>query len=121
LTDLGDIANRHATLSGITFRTGEPSLAVLHVDADSPAKGMLAADDAIQSVSFATSGRKPRAIGSPLEFFEAMWGEKPGDTVQLHIRRNGADQTVSLPLEQGVDERKPLVSLYVSRDRTPEW
>src|SRR5438477_2394974 len=50
-----------------------------------------------------------------------MWGEKPGDTVQLHIRRGGADQTVSLPLEQGVDERKPLVSLFVTRDRTPEW
>jgi hypothetical protein len=121
LTDLGDVLNRHATLSGIAFRTGERSLAVLRVEADSTAKGVLEADDVIQSVSIAKSGRPAQAVGSPLEFFEAMWREKPGDEIQLQIRRRGADQTVNLRLEQGVDERKPLVSLFVSQGRAPEW
>src|SRR5262249_24977805 len=58
---------------------------------------------------------------SPLSFCEAIWPEKPGDSVRMTIRRGGAEQPVDIALEQGVDERKPLVSLFLNRKSPPQW
>jgi WD40 repeat protein len=121
LTDLGEVVGRHATLPGITFRQKEGPLTVARIEPGSPAEGVLAADDVIQSLALPGADRKPRTVSSPLAFLAAVWEEKPGTVVQLRIRRRGAEQTVGVKLEQGADERKPLLSLFVTRGPTPEW
>jgi WD40 repeat protein len=127
LTGLAEIVGRHSNLPGVILRKGaDPAgglaeVVVAQVDAVGPAAGKLAVGDVIQSLSFAEPNRKPRQVSSPEEFFQAIWDEKPGDTVRLHIRRGGATQAVAVVLEQGVDEWKPLVSLFATRDKTPGW
>ena len=120
MSDIAEIVGRHATLSGITFRPTDGSLVVQRVG---PESGPLQADDVIQAIAFdqRESKGKPKPVVSPLEFFEALWNEKPGDLMPLRVRRGSGEQIVNLKLEQGIDERKPLVSLFVSRGRTPDW
>jgi WD40 repeat protein len=127
LTDLADIVGRHATVSGLTVRQetdpagGGPVPVVAGVAVGGPAAGKLTAGDVIQSISVVGPGRKAQPLASPQDFFQAVWDTKPGDTVQLHVRRGGAEQVVAVVVEQGADERKPLFSLLVTRDQAPAW
>jgi WD40 repeat protein len=121
MTDLSDIVGQHATLNGLTLRADDKSCVVTKVDADEPGTKGLRVDDAIESISFSAADRKPKTVTSPLEFFEALWAEKPGTDVQLNVRRNGQPQAVKVTLDQGIDERKPLATVFVSRDQQPQW
>src|SRR5262249_31435904 len=76
----------------------------------------LAVGDVIQSLA-GGPGRPARPVASPLDFFAAVWEEKPGDALRLNVRRNGAAQAVAVTLDQGIDERKPLASVFVTGDR----
>ncbi len=120
LTDLADVLGRHATLPGVTFRPADGSPVVSRVEAWSPAAGTLAEGDAIESIA-GGPGQPARPVGSPLEFFTAAWDKRPGETLRLNVRRNGAARVVAVTLDQGTDERKPLASVFVTGDRAPEW
>lgn len=121
MTDLSDIVGQHATLHGLTLRGGDQSCVISKVDADEPGIQGLRVGDVIASINFSAADRKPKTVTSPLEFFETLWAEKPGSKVQLDVRRNGQGQLAPLTLDQGIDERKPLASLFVSRDQQPRW
>lgn len=121
LTDLPDIVGKHGALTGVVLKQRDKDLVVIQVDAGSSADGVLAVDDVVQSISFHGTDRKERNVTSQLDLLLAVRNEKPGDTVQLRLRRAGEEKTVSLKLDQGVDERKPLATLFVTRNAAPEW
>jgi hypothetical protein len=120
LADLPGVVGQHATLPGVAFRPTAPEPVIDKVEPGSPAEGALAAGDVVKALSFGPGGQ-PRPVASPLDVYEAVWREKPGGTVKLDIERQGAARTVGVVLGQGVDERKPLLSLFVTRDAPPEW
>src|SRR5262249_3576098 len=59
-----------------------------------------------------------KALGSASQFYDALFLAKPGDTVTLQIK--GKAGAVTLPVGQGIDERKPLVTLFVTPGAKPE-
>jgi WD40 repeat protein len=59
-------------------------------------------------------GRNLRPLRSEDEFYQAMRRLAPGKRVTLRIAGKG---DVALTLSQGIDERKPLFSLFVTVDR----
>ena len=59
-------------------------------------------------------GGRLRPLNSPDEFYQAMRRLPPGKRVTLRFAGKG---DVTLMLSQGIDERKPLFSLFVTLDR----
>lgn len=53
---------------------------------------------------------------SPREFYDAFWNTTPGETIRVRRRQaNGSVDELALPVAQGIDERKPLLSLFFAR------
>lgn len=59
-------------------------------------------------------GGKLRPLNTPDEFYQAMRRLTPGKRATLRVAGRG---DVALTLSQGIDERKPLFSLFVTPDR----
>jgi hypothetical protein len=116
LTDVKQILGQQGTLWGVFIQKQGNSLVVSRVEDGSPAFGKLKSGDRVEGVAV-KQGAIPRGLTSPTEYFGALWDVKPQSKVWLHIDRNGAKQTVELVLGQGVDEQKPLLSLFITGDR----
>jgi len=121
LTDLPRVLGQQATLSGLSLRRQEDSLVVTGVEPGTPAAAALAAGDVIDSLTVGGPDARPRRVRTPFEFYDALWGGKPGGTVSLQVRRGAEGRVARVVLEQGVDDSKPLFSLFVTADRAPEW
>src|SRR5262249_43946091 len=127
LTDLADILGQHGALPGVDLTDKERGLVVEHVDPGSPASKVLLADDVIRGLAFKGGARKPRGPAAGLGFCEELWKVKPGRPIWLTVRReeNGKakDVTVALETGQAVDDRKPLLSLFLADlgGAEPEW
>jgi WD40 repeat protein len=108
LTDLDATRGRRGQLAGVAVMA-DPSgkLVVGRVADDSPARGRLQAGEAIDGL---VEGDRLRPLTTPRAFYEALDRLRPGTTVT--VRAGGRD--VALPVGQGVDERKPLLSLFVT-------
>jgi WD40 repeat protein len=110
LEEVERILGKRGQIAGLAVGEGEGGVVVKKVDKDSPAAGKLAAGDLVQDLIL--QGGKFQALDSPRKFYETMWQQKPGDTVRLRVKNK---QPVSLKVGQGVDERNPLFSVFVTR------
>jgi WD40 repeat protein len=127
LTDLNTILGQHGTLWGVFIQKEGNKLVVKRVDEGSTAQGKLAEGDRLKSLTTkdgAKKGAKPRPfVVSPLDYYNALWDVKPKTEVQLQIERQGKEETVTVTVGQGVDDQRPLLSLFITGDdpQAPEW
>ncbi len=116
LTDLGETLGRRGALQGLAVGAGDGGLAVVHLDDVDLSAGNRQAltakgvreDDLIEGI---VGDRGLRRIASPHDFYEALWEKGPGKKVTLQVRGRGQ---VALETDQGIDDRKPLFSLFVT-------
>src|SRR5262249_42034720 len=123
LRDLPTLIGERGTLRGVVVteksETGKkPDLTVVQVDPDSTAKDELRPGDVVQSLTDQGPDGKPRqrSFDFARELYFALSEHKPGAEVTLNLRGNRA---VKVRLSQAIDERKPLLSLFVTRDN--DW
>jgi WD40 repeat protein len=125
LRDLDKIIGQRGALAGVMLRDRRNDLVVdQKVPLSSPAHGHLELDDVITSLTFKKNDPKPRTGLTAFEFCDALWRAGPGKTFWVEVRRgNGPQLKVQLETGQGVDERKPLLSLFLAESggREPEW
>jgi WD40 repeat protein len=123
LTDIPDLLEKRGTIRGVIV-TDEPDegkasiLKVVRVEPDSSAHEQLQQGDVIVGLEDKGPDGKPRhrAFDSARDFYLSLSERKPGEVVTLNLRGN---KQTSLKLDQGIDERKPLFSLFTTRDR--DW
>jgi WD40 repeat protein len=118
LTNLDKIIGVHGQLTGVAVKgDGNDPVEVFNIEADSPATGKLKVkEDVIEAL---TVDKKKTNIASAREFYDALFMMKPGATVTVHLKGN---RNVDLKVGQGIDERKPLFSLFVTRvKKTAPW
>jgi WD40 repeat protein len=112
LTDLAKTLGQHGLIPGLALRARGQAVVVARVDKDSPAARKLEVDDVIQSLTPPQGAKIP--LTSAGRYYRAVWETKPGDTIRLDVKGKGQ---VDLVVGQGVDERKPLLTLFIDRDR----
>src|SRR5262249_14422458 len=115
LSDLPGLMGQRGTLRGVFFvdRPGGAGIAVARVEANSPAAGKLQTDDVVEGL---VANGKLRRFENVRDLYVALAEGKPGDAVTLRL--DSGKQT-TLKLDATIDERKPLLSLFVRRDR--DW
>jgi WD40 repeat protein len=119
LTDLTQVLRKRGTIPELYIDRGEGGVTVKKVGEGSPAAGKLAVDDVIEGLVL--DGGRFQALDRPRKFYETMWQYRPGATVTLRLKNKG---DVRVTVGQGVDERNPLFSLFITRpdDRgEQEW
>jgi WD40 repeat protein len=117
LTNLDKIIGVHGQLTGVAVKGGgkEP-VEIFKIDENSPASDLLKVKDVIEAL---TVDKKETKITSVRDFYDALFMMKPGATVTAQLKGN---RNVNLKVSQGIDERKPLFSLFVTRDKkTAKW
>ena len=115
LTDLGQTLGERGRLAGVAVTEADGGLVVARLDPDSPAGtgDALRAGDVLQGLIEVGTLRPLTTLS---EFYLAVSRIKPGATVTVRRVRGGAGAAdVALAVGQGVDERKPLLSLLVTR------
>jgi len=110
LTDLPQILGKHGLLTGLAVKDGaKGTVTVGRVDNGSAAADKLAAGDVIEGLFV---GEKLKPAGAAASFYGAVWERQPGETVTLQVAGKGR---VALPVEQAVDERHPLLTMFATR------
>ncbi len=123
LTNLGKVFDRRGLIRGLSVKEDRQNetVVVAQVKADSPARGKVEEKDVVEALEL-PGHDKPVAIKKPMDFYLTIFHQlKPRDRVGLRIR---GQAVMNLPVGQGIDERKPLFSLFVksTRDGKPhEW
>ncbi len=113
LSDLNQTLGKRGALPGVALERHGDRLVVAAVTADSPPQ--LAKGDVLAGI--VEQGRA-RRIPTPLEFYLALSLFRPGQTVSLsRARADGQLEEVPVRVGQGVDQRKPLFSWFVTRDK----
>jgi WD40 repeat protein len=120
LADLDRIAGKRGKTPGITVRQTQAGLSV-HFDSAAGEHGFSAGDTLVGQTTAA--GTRPWT--TPREFYDAFWNATPGESIRVRRRKaSGAEDEVAIPVVQGVDERKPLFSLFIARGaagQSLEW
>jgi WD40 repeat protein len=116
MTSLGQVLGKAGALQGISVIKKEETVVVARAPAGSPLKEETVVEGIVEE-------GKLRRFTTPLEFHIALFEMKPGSTVVLRTRPPGAAAAadVKLTVDQGTDERKPLLSLFVTRGPDREW
>src|SRR5439155_14135449 len=120
LVDLPRIHGQHGTIDGVVLKPAGKGLVVESIKGG-PLSGKLDAGDLIDGLMLKQG---LRSFASAWEFYETLWEQKPGQDIVLQIQRQGAQQAISVRIGQWVDERKPLLSLFVVKGdsaRPREW
>jgi WD40 repeat protein len=122
LTNLHKLLGKYGLVPGLAVVEGKKGeLLVGQVEADTPAREKLKPGEVIEGIGEGQEARHPASL---LEFYEAVAALRPGETVTLSVRGEQSVRTVRLPVGQQVDERKPLLSLFVTAGSKPgerEW
>jgi len=117
LTDLAaNTIGQHGWITDLVIDSNNNRLRVL----SAPATLRIKPGDQIIGLTL----RSGESIGfeTAKEFTEFVLEQKPGSTVNVSVRRNGAVQQVELPVAQAIDEVKPLFSLFVAPSASGrEW
>jgi len=117
LTDLDQNLGRRGFLQGVLVKQAGPQLTIVQGDPQQ----LLQPGDQIQGV---VSGQQTRPLKSVREFYDVISLAKPGDEIAYKILRNQQPLTVKLVASQGVDDRKPIATLFLTRpaaDGSREW
>jgi WD40 repeat protein len=110
LTNLDQLRGKHGLLAGLAVKDRDKEgVLVGRVDEDSPAAGKLAKGDVIDGL---VVDGKVKQMASAADFYNAIWQITPGETVTLQVAGKGR---VTLPVDQGVDETHPLLTLFTAR------
>jgi WD40 repeat protein len=118
LTDLDQILERQGTLWGVYIQQSGKELRVAKVESWSSAAGKLEVNDRLQG-QILPRGLTPFATA--LDYYNALWDLRPGNKVKLRVLRDGNPQDVELDVGQGVDDRRPLLSLFVTPGPNDTW
>jgi WD40 repeat protein len=112
LTDLDRTMQKRGMLQGVAVSERGKEVVVVQLDPKSLApqnQGKLNVGDVLQGIM---DGGKLRPLTSAYDFYDALWHTKPGAPVSFRVR--GQTESASLRVGQGVDERKPLFSLFLT-------
>jgi WD40 repeat protein len=102
-------------IQGLVVGEHDSKVVALAVEPGSDAaKAGIKKDDVIEG--FVVEG-KVQAVKSAVDFYWTVNLKKPGDAVDVKV---AGREAVRVKAGQGVEERKPLLSLFVTRDRK-EW
>jgi WD40 repeat protein len=111
LTDLGRTVGKHGLIDGLAVKNGaNATVVVARVEKGSPAAGKLATGDVVEGIVGAAG--KLQALTVARAYYRAVWETRPGAVLRLRVKGKGV---VALTVGQGIDERKPLFSLFVTR------
>jgi len=113
LTDVDRVIGKRGRIAGLVVRQRQADLEVLDIQESSPAKGKLQVGELITGL-VQNGALKP--VPTPLAFYEAIFRTTPGQTVTLRCKSAGVERDVTVGVGQGVDERKPLFSLFIIPD-----
>jgi WD40 repeat protein len=115
---LVDIDRGVGQISGLEVVDGEKKVIVRSVEPGGhAAKAGLAAGDVMETVG--SPGEAAKRIQDAVDFVRAISWHRPGDQVAVTVAGKGL---VKLPVDRGVDERKPLFSLFLVRAPSQlEW
>jgi WD40 repeat protein len=119
LTDLDKVLGERGGLAGLVVKEANGALVVARLEPDSPGevREALREGDAIQGLVVAGN---LRPLSTVSEFYLALSQIRPGTPVTIRrARGNEAPADRTLRLGQGIDERKPLLSLFVTRGAGP--
>ena len=117
LADRDTIIARHGMLPGVAVRktesNGREAIVVGRIleTAPAPIRNALARGDVLRSLE--VEGQE-RTWTSVREFFDAFWALAPATRVKLNVVRKGQPREITLAVGQGIDERKPMLSLFVT-------
>jgi WD40 repeat protein len=109
LTSLTDILGKHGQLRGVLVKDDGDGRAVI-AEAD-PRVPQLRPGDAVEGL---VSDGKLSRTPSARDFYRAVWEIAPARQKTATVRVAGRD--VAVPVSQGVDERKPLLSLVITAE-----
>jgi WD40 repeat protein len=127
LTNLDRSVGKAGGLPGVALRRNpagaQAAPEIVQVNGAGAAQGQLRVGDTLEGVT--VEGGRPLHPLTTLELYEALWVVKPGTNVTLTVRGDqGQQRQVVLRVGQGVDEPKPLFSLFITREvngRPREW
>ena len=120
LTDLDQILGKRGSLAHVVITEANGGLVVATIDpgARDLASGELRPGDVIQGL---VAEGTPRPLASISDFYQALSLVKPDQSVTIRrVRERQGPADVTLRVGQGIDERKPLLSLFVARGDAPE-
>lgn len=110
LRSLDQTIGKIGSLPGLRLKTANNRPMV----AEAPAGSNLPVGAVVESI---TLNGQTRAPASAIELYTAIWYAKPGAEATLRVAPQGAAaRDVRMTVAQGTDERKPLLSLFVTRD-----
>jgi WD40 repeat protein len=116
LTDLKEILGKKGRLPGLAVtdnKAGAKGVIVGKLGDGNPAAEKLAVGDVIEAVDAVKDGKVTAlTLPSAAFFYNQVWDRKPGDNITLHVTGKGK---VVLPVDQAVDERRPLLTLFFTR------
>jgi WD40 repeat protein len=131
LDDLDEVLGRHGTVLGLAVGVDKDKKALriaqrddeLLSTANRDALRGVKQDDVVEGL---VSDGKLQPLATPIAFYKALWKlkpaapwEKPGRKAQQAVLRI-AGRDVTLDVDQGADERKPLFSLFITRKTRTE-
>lgn len=103
------VMGKRGMLVGLAVKDQKGELIVGQVEDDSPARGKVQHDQVIEGL---VEDGKLKPLATARAFYDTISLRKPGETVTLRLRGAG---DVPLRVGQAMDERKPLLFLFVTR------
>ncbi len=108
LTSLNQVLGKKGRVPGLAVRTAAGKLVVAKADDE----GLLKVGQVVEGL---VNGGKLTPVASPRALYEGIYALAPGKTVTLRVREGDeAARDITLKVGQGIDERKPLLSLFVT-------
>jgi WD40 repeat protein len=110
LTNVDKVLNQQGQLQGMTLTKNDQSgLVVSYVEPGSPASEKVRQGEVIEGLV-----ANSQSFDTPLDFYQAIALVKPGKTVTLKVRGEQGRREVAWQVNQGIDERKPLLTLFIT-------
>jgi WD40 repeat protein len=115
LTDLGKVLGQQGGfLRGLAIKQDGTKLVVVDINNATLQEKGIAKGDVLDDLTVGDKLRRPLMAR---DYYDALWQAKPGTPVTLRFRGR---PPVTLTLDQGTDERKPLFSLFLTREDSVE-
>ncbi len=118
LIDINDVLGKHGGLIGLPVKSvtvgGRRMVAVRRSEEGGHADSDLAPEEFIEAI---VHGRDDRPMATAREFYRTLLGIQPGEMIRLRVRNGQQVRIVPRKVDQAIDERKPLFTLFFPRPR----
>jgi WD40 repeat protein len=119
MTNFQEVLDNKGLIRDLTVVKGTGGVEVKAVAEGSPAFNKVQPGTTIQGLVIRRDGKEIEVkVGSPRDFYETIWQQRPGDRIGLRLA--GKKQEVEVKVGQGVDEQGPLFSLFITQARKPQ-